>query len=151
MLTQKDNLTDDSYIVLILSKDDLLPYVDEDLADKLFNNDIFREYFENNLMQEQLLADQTGESVTAPELVSERLVNVITKPTYGVGSGWDAYKEQLSSLKSNDGTPDVVFPSAEAMLILGKAALERGEGVAAEDAQPVYVRDTVSWKKLPGR
>ena len=116
--------------------------------------EIYNGYFvldENNLMQEQLLADQTGESVTAPELVSERLVNVITKPTYGVGSGWDAYKEQLSSLKSNDGTPDVVFPSAEAMLILGKAALERGEGVAAEDAQPVYVRDTVSWKKLPGR
>ena len=60
MLTQKDNLTDDSYIVLILSKDDLLPYVDEDLADKLFNNDIFREYFENNLMQDWDLSLQTA-------------------------------------------------------------------------------------------
>jgi len=37
------------------------------------------------------------------------------------------------------------------MLVIGKAALERGDGVRAEDAQPVYVRDTVSWKKLPGR
>ena len=60
MLTQKDNLTDDSYIVLILSKGDLLPYVNEDLADKLFNNDIFREYFENNLMQDWDLSLQTA-------------------------------------------------------------------------------------------
>ena len=60
MLTQKDNLTDDSYIVLILSKDDLLPYVNEDLANKLFNNDIFREYFENNLMQDWDLSLQTA-------------------------------------------------------------------------------------------
>ena len=60
MLTQKDNLTDDSYIVLILSKDDLLPYVNEDLADELFNNDIFREYFENNIMQDWDLSLETA-------------------------------------------------------------------------------------------
>ena len=55
------------------------------------------------------------------------------------------------SLKSNAGTPEVLFPSAEAMLAIGVPALEQDQGVAAEDAQPVYVRDTVSWKKLPGR
>jgi len=60
MLTQKDNLTDDSYIVLILSKDDLLPYVDEDLANKLFNNDIFREAFEDNIMQDWDLSLETA-------------------------------------------------------------------------------------------
>ncbi len=116
--------------------------------------EVYNGYFildENNIMQEQSLADQCGEAVTAPELVSARLANVATTPQYGVGSGWDAYKEQLSSLKSNNGTPEVLFPSAEAMLAIGKVALERGEGVSAEDAQPVYVRDTVSWKKLPGR
>ena len=116
--------------------------------------EVYNGYFmldENNLMQEQLLADQKGEAVTAPDLVNKRLANIVTTSVYGVGTGWDAYSEQLSSLKSNKGTPDVLFPSAEAMLILGKVAFERGEGVKAEDAQPVYVRDTVSWKKLPGR
>ena len=116
--------------------------------------EVYNGYFildENNIMQEQILADQNGEAVTAPERVSSRLTDVITLPVYGVGTGWDAYNEQLSSLKSNNGTPDILFPSAEAMLVIGKAALERGEGVAAEDAQPVYVRDTVSWQKLPGR
>ena len=37
------------------------------------------------------------------------------------------------------------------MVLLAKFALARGEAVAAEAASPVYVRDTVTWKKLPGR
>ncbi len=116
--------------------------------------EVYNGYFvldDNDIMQEQLLADQNGEAVTAPELINKRLANIVTMPVYGVGTGWDAYNKQLSPLKSNTGTPDVLFPSAEAMLVIGKAALERGDGVRAEDAQPVYVRDTVSWKKLPGR
>jgi tRNA threonylcarbamoyladenosine biosynthesis protein TsaB len=116
--------------------------------------EVYNGYFEldeNNIMQEKELADQNCEAVTAPELLKSRLTNVVTEPIYGVGTGWDAYKEHLSALKSNEGTPDILFPSAEAMLILGKASLEQGKGVSAENAQPVYVRDTVSWKKLPGR
>ena len=116
--------------------------------------EVYNGYFvldDNDIMQERMLADQNGEAVTAPELINKRLANIVTMPVYGVGTGWDAYNKQLSPLKSNTGTPDVLFPSAEAMLVIGKAALERGDGVRAEDAQPVYVRDTVSWKKLPGR
>lgn len=117
-------------------------------------SEVYNGYFtldEQNIMQEQVLADNHAESVTAPALVNERLVGIVTSKVYGVGTGWDAYSEQLSILKSNDGTPEVLFPSAEAMLVIGESALIRGEGVAAENAQPVYVRDTVSWKKLPGR
>lgn len=116
--------------------------------------EVYNGYFildENNIMQEQMLADKKCEAVTAPKLIHERLATIVTEPIYGVGTGWDAYKEELSALKSNKGTPDVLFPSAEAMLVIGKTSLERGEGVNAEDAQPVYVRDTVSWKKLPGK
>lgn len=116
--------------------------------------EVYNGYFvldENNIMQEQMLADQQGEAVTEPVLVQQRLTNIVSLPIYGVGTGWDAYTEQLSPLKSNTGSPQILFPSAEAMLVIGIAALERGEGVAAGDAQPVYVRDTVSWKKLPGK
>lgn len=102
-------------------------------------------------MQVKTLADQQTESVTAPALVQQRLANIISLPIYGVGTGWDAYQADLSPLKTNAGTPEILFPSAKAMLTIGKAALQRGEGVSAEDAQPVYVRDTVSWKKLPGK
>jgi tRNA threonylcarbamoyladenosine biosynthesis protein TsaB len=111
--------------------------------------EVYNGYFmidENNIMQ-----PQCAEAVTAPEQLAQHLSSVVKKAEYGVGTAWDAYSNQLSSLKSNAGTPEVLFPSAEAMLAIGVPALEQGQGVAAEDAQPVYVRDTVSWKKLPGR
>jgi len=117
-------------------------------------SEVYNGYFvldEHNIMQEKILVDGNGEAVTAPELVNERLNDIVTKPVYGVGTGWDAYSELLPALKSNTETPEVLFPSAEAMLDIGIAAFNKGESVAAEDAQPVYVRDTVSWKKLPGR
>lgn len=116
--------------------------------------EVYNGYFildEHGIMQEQILADKLAESVNAPELVESRLSSLVAKPTYGVGTGWDAYNEQLSGLKSNTGSPEILFPSAEAMLAIGSVALQQGQGSAAEDAQPVYVRDTVSWKKLPGR
>jgi len=117
-------------------------------------SEVYNGYFsldEQGIMQEQILNDQITEAVTSPAKVHDRLVGITNTSVYGVGTGWDAYSEQLSSLKGNTGTPDILFPSAEAMLVIGINALEQGKGVAAEDAQPVYVRDTVSWKKLPGR
>jgi len=111
--------------------------------------EVYNGYFmldNNNIMQ-----PQCTEAVTPPEQLAQHLSSVVNKAEYGVGTGWDAYHEQLSSLKSNIGSPEVLFPSAEAMLAIGVIALEQGKGVAAEDAQPVYVRDTVSWKKLPGK
>lgn len=111
--------------------------------------EVYNGYFkldENNIMQ-----PQCAEAVTAPEQLAKHLSSVINKAEYAVGTAWDAYHQQLSSLKSNTGTPEVLFPSAEAMLAIGVISLEQGKGVAAEYAQPVYVRDTVSWKKLPGR
>lgn len=115
--------------------------------------EVYNGYFvldEANVMQAQ-----QAEAVTPPEHLAEQLTGVITAPFYAVGTGWDAYSEKLSEqltvLKSNEGSPDILFPSAEAMLAIGIAKLERGQGVSAENAQPVYVRDTVSWKKLPGK
>jgi len=117
-------------------------------------SEVYNGYFmldENNIMQVKTLSDEQGEAVTPPEQLKNRLKGIFSTPIYGVGTGWDAYKDKISALKSNSGIPEILFPSAEAMLVIGIAELEQGKGVAAEDAQPVYVRDTVSWKKLPGR
>ncbi|OUR85065.1 tRNA (adenosine(37)-N6)-threonylcarbamoyltransferase complex dimerization subunit type 1 TsaB [Colwellia psychrerythraea] len=119
--------------------------------------EVYNGYFvldEHNVMQVQ-----QAEAVTPPEQLKEHLSSVVTAPCYAVGTGWDAYSEKLSeksgerlsALKTNDGSPDILFPNAEAMLAIGKVKLEQGQGVSAEHAQPVYVRDTVSWKKLPGK
>ncbi|MNG40931.1 tRNA threonylcarbamoyladenosine biosynthesis protein TsaB [compost metagenome] len=45
----------------------------------------------------------------------------------------------------------VRFPAALDMLPLARAAWLAGEAVAVEQATPVYLRDKVTWKKLPGR
>lgn len=73
----------------------------------------------------------------------------LSLPAYGVGTGWDAYSA-LAELKSNAGAPEILFPTAQAMLAIGQVDFSE-HSVAAEHAQPKYVRDTVSWKKLPGR
>jgi tRNA threonylcarbamoyladenosine biosynthesis protein TsaB len=97
----------------------------------------------------KIMKAKIAEAVTPPNEVVNRLSSV-TAGAYGVGTGWDAY-EELLTLKINQGSPEILFPHAEAMLAIGEAAFKRGEGVSAEEAQPVYVRDTVSWKKLPGK
>jgi|TARA_B110000116_G_C16711098_1_gene524511 tRNA threonylcarbamoyladenosine biosynthesis protein TsaB len=116
-------------------------------------SEVYNGYFildKNNIMQAQ-----QAEAVTPPEKLTEHLSSVVTGSFYAVGTGWDAYSEKLGEqlflLKSNEGSPAVLFPTAEAMLSIGKVKLEQGQGLSAEDAQPVYVRDTVSWKKLPGK
>ena len=115
-------------------------------------NEVYNGYFE---LDENSIMQAKGDSaVTPPEQLAKQLsdvVDVISAPVYGVGTGWDAYNEQLSTLKNNAGTPEVLFPSAKAMLTIGIEMFKQGKGVSAELAQPVYVRDTVSWKKLPGR
>ncbi|KGJ87243.1 tRNA (adenosine(37)-N6)-threonylcarbamoyltransferase complex dimerization subunit type 1 TsaB [Colwellia psychrerythraea] len=119
-------------------------------------SEVYNGYFvldEYNVMQAQ-----QDEAVTPPAQLAQQLSDVIT-PFYAVGTGWDAYSETLSeksdeqwlALKINEASPDILFPNAEAMLAIGKVALESGQGVSAEHAQPVYVRNTVSWKKLPGK
>ena len=116
-------------------------------------SEVYNGYYqldENNIMQAQC-----DEAVLPPEHLAEHLASLVNKPVFGVGTGWDAYSdklsEQFSSLISNQGELDILFPSAQAMLDIGKVLLDQGQGVSAEQAQPVYVRDTVSWKKLPGR
>ncbi len=72
------------------------------------------------------------------------------------GTGWGAYPDLINRLAL--GSPlitlkqsKVLYPEAQDMLLLAKHAYLRGEQVLPENASPVYLRDTVTWKKLPGR
>lgn len=115
-------------------------------------SEVYTGYFEldNNIMQEK-----TTERVLAPNLVKQHYIDTVkldlANLPYGVGTGWEAYKEELSELKVNAGEPEILFPHAQAMLTIGQWTFAENKGVEAEHAQPVYVRDTVSWKKLPGK
>ncbi len=68
----------------------------------------------------------------------------------GVGSAWKVYP-QLSELANITVLDDILYPHAKAMTKLAKDAWTSDKAVDVEDAAPVYVRDTVTWQKLPGR
>lgn len=68
-----------------------------------------------------------------------------------VGTGFETYGETLSGLADELEVSQVRFPAAEDMLPLARAAWLAGEAVPVEQATPVYLRDKVTWKKLPGR
>ena len=67
-----------------------------------------------------------------------------------VGTGWQTYAEVLQQWQAAQSS-DILYPSAQDMLPQARQALNAGHFVAAELAEPSYVRDTVSWQKLPGR
>lgn len=84
------------------------------------------------------------EQVCAPEQLKYQ--SAIT--VFGSGSGWSAYANQLTT--AVDGPllleADTRFPQAMDMLSIALPALNAGEGVPAEMAMPVYLRDKVAEK-----
>lgn len=63
-----------------------------------------------------------------------------------IGSGWVTYGADALGI-----VPErivVAEPDAADVLALAARALARGEAVSAEQLQPVYLRDTVAWKKI---
>ena len=70
------------------------------------------------------------------------------------GTGWSAYDdlhawaESSRSVKAN---ADVTLPNAKYMLDDAKAAADKNLTAHASNVEPVYLRDKVTWKKLPGR
>ncbi|MCH2057200.1 MAG: tRNA (adenosine(37)-N6)-threonylcarbamoyltransferase complex dimerization subunit type 1 TsaB [Thalassotalea sp.] len=93
------------------------------------------------------------EKVLPPEMFAEHLSGLAAseQKVFGAGTGWNAYQANFETLCQNIDNIEVQYPNAEFMLPLAEQLFEKGETQPAEQAQPVYVRDTVSWKKLPGR
>ncbi|MFT7052459.1 MAG: tRNA threonylcarbamoyladenosine biosynthesis protein TsaB [Psychromonas sp.] len=67
-----------------------------------------------------------------------------------VGSGWAAYPELTEHFNAAEKT-DIEFPSARFMLDEAINCIDKALDVLPELATPVYLRDKVTWKKLPGR
>lgn len=67
------------------------------------------------------------------------------------GTGWSAYQEDLAGLPFNTTGSDVLYPDSQDIVILAQQELEKGNTVPVEESSPVYLRDNVTWKKLPGR
>jgi len=93
---------------------------------------------------------EESEAVLKPEAVSERLKQ-LSGVWATVGTGWKAWPDmaQASSVTLEEG--EMLLPEAEDMLPIACQLLAAGKTVAVEKAEPVYLRNEVAWKKLPGR
>lgn len=85
------------------------------------------------------------EQVCQPEKVLEQLSDL---SAYRVGTGWAAYPQfKDSGLEGSD----VILPSAQYMLELALTDYAQNKVISALEIEPVYLRNEVTWKKLPGR
>ncbi|MCG9771059.1 tRNA (adenosine(37)-N6)-threonylcarbamoyltransferase complex dimerization subunit type 1 TsaB [Pseudoalteromonas piscicida] len=92
-----------------------------------------------------VIQPSTEETVIKPE-------NIDFTPSgaAGVGTGWQAFSELATQLYCEI-IDNITLPDAYYMLFIADDSFTQGLSVDAADAQPQYVRDTVTWKKLPGR
>lgn len=91
----------------------------------------------------------TDERVCPPEQVS-----LPEGPEHwlAAGSGWRYAERMPAAVTGRAAAPDPDrAPDARFVARLAAHAWRQGGGVPAAEAQPVYLRDEVTWKKLPGR
>ncbi|MCR9001591.1 tRNA (adenosine(37)-N6)-threonylcarbamoyltransferase complex dimerization subunit type 1 TsaB [Rahnella perminowiae] len=94
---------------------------------------------------------ENTEKVLKPEQLLAR-AGELTGRFATVGTGWEAYPDLLGEspvVELFDGK--MLLPQAEDMLPLALRLWENGVRVNPQDAEPTYLRNEVTWKKLPGR
>lgn len=70
----------------------------------------------------------------------------------GAGQGWVFRADMPGDVSSQiNSVDDALIPRASWVARLAAVKFSNGLAVPAEQAQPVYIRDEVAWKKLPGR
>ena len=107
-------------------------------------------YFAQYQAKDGLMTLKGEERVFKPELLDATLID-INIDAAGVGTGFKSYPDSLTAFNNVTIQSEISLPDAHYMLALVEAQYLAGKGVQASDAQPKYVRDTVTWKKLPGR
>lgn len=93
---------------------------------------------------------EASEVVIKPEQLAEQ-ASALSGRWATVGTGWQTYPQLIDSTTVELNEGNILLPQAEDMLPLALAAWQRGVRVSADQAEPTYLRNEVTWKKLPGR
>ncbi len=91
-----------------------------------------------------------AECVIPPSVLAEE-VQKDDKTWAKVGTGWQAYADDLAALPLTLTESEILYPDSQDIVYLAQFEWAKGNTTAVEDSSPVYLRDTVAWKKLPGR
>ncbi|MFT6925723.1 MAG: tRNA threonylcarbamoyladenosine biosynthesis protein TsaB [Psychromonas sp.] len=106
-------------------------------------------YFAHYRLSDELMVLVGEEVVIKPaDLITKQAE--IADDAVLVGSGWAAYPELTEHFKAAEQS-DIEFPSARFMLDEAVNCINNSLDILPELATPVYLRDKVTWKKLPGR
>jgi tRNA threonylcarbamoyladenosine biosynthesis protein TsaB len=105
-------------------------------------------YIAEFALEQNIMTLVGQEQVLAPELCPTTALQA--GEIFGVGTGWNAYSD-LNIENQINVLQDILYPNALYMLPLAKVLIKNNLAVDVEDVQPVYLRDKVTWKKLPGR
>lgn len=103
------------------------------------------------LKKEGLAFEFMQEKVHTPAIAKEDILSFIEsngslRCAYA-GTGFTSYQSELTDCLQIEQSK-VDYPNAQFMLPLAFDAVKQGKLIAAESITPVYVRDTVTWKKL---
>lgn len=129
---------------VIDTQDDILTPLQVAVAIDARMGEIYFAQFKNENGTATLIGE---ESVVPPE---DALQSLSPETQVLAGTGWQAYG-QFSNCLSKLGEPTVLYPDATSMLALAKKDFDAGLATDVESIQPIYLRDKVTWKKLPGR
>ncbi|WP_440904699.1 tRNA (adenosine(37)-N6)-threonylcarbamoyltransferase complex dimerization subunit type 1 TsaB [Catenovulum sp. SX2] len=90
-----------------------------------------------------------NEQVCPPENALEQL-NTQQKWS-AIGTGWQTYQQELSAQLAVDIYNQQPFPSALDIALIAAEKAKTQTLESAADISPVYVRDQVTWQKMPGK
>jgi tRNA threonylcarbamoyladenosine biosynthesis protein TsaB len=107
-------------------------------------SEIYFALFKNEQGLATLLGD---EQVIAPNTAIQQLQG--NGHWTAVGSGWEVYSA-LNEL-TNVSRSDILYPNAEYMLPMSEQLIELKQTIDPKQVNPTYLRDKVTWKKLPDR
>ncbi|MDO9752594.1 tRNA (adenosine(37)-N6)-threonylcarbamoyltransferase complex dimerization subunit type 1 TsaB [Glaesserella parasuis] len=106
-------------------------------------NEVYFAQFERT---EQGWQTQVAEQVCSPEKAIAQMQ--LIENTVVVGTGWAAYP-QFEQANLAVKVTEITLPSAKYMLSLAIEKVVQGKVQSAFDIEPVYLRNEVTWQKLP--
>ncbi|MGE4260828.1 tRNA (adenosine(37)-N6)-threonylcarbamoyltransferase complex dimerization subunit type 1 TsaB [Shewanella fodinae] len=89
------------------------------------------------------------EQVSTPQALQSPFADAET--IFACGSGFETYPDLILNIDNLTLAESVKYPDADAMLTLAVSEWQQGHATTVDQLAPVYLRDTVAWKKLPGR
>ncbi|QIZ76747.1 tRNA (adenosine(37)-N6)-threonylcarbamoyltransferase complex dimerization subunit type 1 TsaB [Ferrimonas lipolytica] len=106
-------------------------------------------YFGHYRAEEGLAVLQGQEVVIKPDTLQPQL-DAIGQATTAVGTGFETYP-QLIANQHIEADTSCRLPSAAMMMPLAQHGWRTDAAISIDDVEPVYLRNEVTWKKLPGR